>query len=141
MASWNLFFIAELENIGTEDGPVEGFTLGTRKVPKSSVVIVQTVGALSMFIYITKSNALANEAYSIPEFRGFGYADMIWRIATGLTNAGTLNEMKYIAGAHWWLPGEDGGWRFGNIKEWEAAGKPEPVWFGKYRDILGVDIQ
>ena len=39
------------------------------------------------------------------------------------------------------VTGEDGGWRFDNIKEWEAEGSPELVWFGKYRDIMGVDIQ
>ena len=141
MKSWNLFFIAELENIGTESEPVEGFVLGTHEVPKSSVVIIQTVGNFSMFIYITQKASLAEEAYTLPEFRGFGYADMVWRIAKGLSNAGTLNEMEYVAGAHWFIPGEDGGWMFGNIHEWDAAGSPEPVWFGRYRDIMGVDIE
>ena len=138
---WNLFFIAPLINIGTVEEPQEGFELGDHKVDKSEVVIIQTVGALSMFIYMTSNNALALEAYTIPEFRGFGYTDMIWRIACGLGNAGTQNEMKYITGAHWFIAGEDGGWVFGNIKEWEDAGSPEPMWFGKYRDIMGVDIQ
>ena len=138
----NLFFLAQLENIADpEEDEVMGFVLGEHKISKDSVVIIQTVGEISMFIYTTKNNNLALEAYSLPKFRGLGYIDMIWRIALGLSNAGTLNEMKYITGAHWWVPGEEGGWMFGNIHEWEAAGSIEPVWFGKYRDILGVNIE
>ena len=139
--AWNLFFIDPLEDIG--DGEM-GFVLGEHKVSQSSVVIVKTVGASSMFIYSTKDNALAAEAYNLPEFRGFGYIDMVTRIAEGLNNAGTWNEIKYITGAHWWIPpaGADlGYWMFGNIHEWETAGSPEPVRFGKYRDILGLDIE
>lgn len=133
--AWNLFFIDQLEDIG---GGEMGFVLGEHKVSQSSVVIVKTVGATSMFIYSTKDNALAAEAYNLPEFRGFGYIDMVTRIAEELSNAGTWNEIKYITGAHWWNGGK---WQFGNIHEWETAGSPEPVWFGKYRDILGLDIE
>ncbi len=135
---WNLFFIAQPENIGTVEEPVEGYVLGTHKVPKDHVVVVKTVGNNDMFIYITGNNTLALEAYALPEFRGFGYTDMIWRIACGLSNAGSQNEMKYVTGAHW----RDGGeWHVGNIHDWEAAGSPEPMWFGRYRGILGVDIE
>lgn len=143
--AWNLFFIDQAENIALQDeDEVMGFVLGTHKVPKTSVVIIKTVGANSMFIYTTKSNSLALEAYSLPEFRGFGYIDMVTRIAKGLDNAGIWNEIKYITGAHWWVPasGEDPGyWAFGNVKDWETVGSPEPVWFGKYRDIMGIDLQ
>ena len=143
--AWNLFFIDQMENISASgEDEVMGFVLGTHKVPASRVVIVKTVGASSMFIYITKSNALAVEAYSLPEFRGFGYVDMVTRIAEGLANAGTWGEIKYITGAHWWCPpvgGEPGYWLFGNVKEWEAAGSAEPVWFGRFRDILGCNIE
>lgn len=132
---WNLFFIAQEQDLG--EGEM-GFVLGTHNVPTSSVVVVQTVGALSMFIYVTNNNDLALEAYALPEFRGFGYTDMIWRIASGLSNAGTANEMKYVTGAHWVVGGE---WFFGNIHDWEAAGSPEPMWFGRYRGIMGVDIE
>ncbi|GAG60760.1 unnamed protein product, partial [marine sediment metagenome] len=85
----------------------------------------------------TGSNTLAAEAYNFSEFRGFGYADMIWRVALGIGN-GTALEMKYVAGAHWFTGGE---WYFGNIHDWEDAGSPEPVWFGRYRGIFGVDIE
>ena len=140
--AWNLFFIDQLENIAPGGDPEElGFVLGFHKVSQSRVVIVKKVGANYMFIYPSVSSGLAQEAYSLPEFRGFGYTDMIWRIATGLSNAGTLVEMKYITGAHWWAAGPEGGWHFGNIHEWEGAGSPEPVWFGRYRGILGVDIE
>jgi len=143
--AWNLFFIDQMENIAEPGDPeVMGFVLGTKKVAVSSVVIVKTVGLNSMFIYTTKNNALAVEAYSLPEFRGFGYVDMVTRIAQGLSNAGTWNEIKYITAAHWWVPAagsEPGHWHFGDIHEWETAGSPEPVWFGRYRDIFGVTIE
>ena len=143
--AWNLFFIDQLEVISEPGNPEEmGFILGEHKIAKSRVVLIKTVGVSSMFIYITKSNALAVEAYSLPEFRGFGYVDMVTRIAEGLTNAGTWAEIKYITGAHWWNPpagGEPGYWLFGNVKDWEAAGSTEPVWFGRFRDILGCNIE
>ncbi len=142
--AWNLFFVDQLENIAeTGDPEVMGFVLGTHKVHQSSVVIVKTVGANSMFIYITKSNALAQEANTIAEFRGYGYIDMIWRVALGIGN-GTINEMKYITGAKWWTPpvGEESGyWSFGCVHDWEDAGSPEPAYRCKYRDIFGVDLQ
>lgn len=141
--AWNLFFVDQLENIAPPgEDEVMGFVLGEHKVSQSSVVIIKNVGVNYMFIYVTGSNALAQEAYAFPEFRGFGYTDMIWRIATGLANAGTQTEMKYITGAHWWVAaGEDSGWHFGNIHEWQAAGSLEPVWFGRYRGIFGLDIE
>lgn len=136
--AWNLFFIDQMENIAEPGDPeVMGFVLGTKKVAVSSVVIVKTVGVNSMFIYITKSNALAAEAYNLPEFRGFGYVDMVTRIALEVDNAGNWNEIKYVTAAHWW----DGSkWKSGDIHEWETAGSLEPVWFGRYRDICKVDI-
>ena len=132
---WNLFFIDQLEDIG--DGEM-GFVLGEYKLTQSQVVTVKTVGANHMFIYVTENSGLVVVAYTLPEFRGFGYADMIWRIAVGLSNAGTLAEMKYVGGAHWYTGGE---WHFGSIHEWETAGSLEPVWFGRYRGIFGVDIE
>lgn len=137
--AWNLFFIDQLEDIslpGEEE--VMGFVLGGHKIPASSTVIVKTVGASSMFIYTTSSTPLAQEAYSLPEFRGFGYVDMVTRIAEGLANAGTWNEIKYITGAHWFTGGD---WFFGSVKEWIDAGRIEPVWFGRYRNILGRDLE
>ena len=133
--AWNLFFIDQLEDIG--EGEM-GFVLGEYKLSQSDVVIVKSVGANYMFIHCTKNSGLAAEAYTLPEFRGFGYIDMVTRIAEGLSNAGTWNEIKYITGAHWWSGDE---WHFGDIHEWETAGSLEPVWFGKYRDILGVNIE
>ena len=142
--AWNLFFIDQLENIANPgEDEVMGFWLGWHRVHPSQVVIIKTVGNNHMFIYTTKNNALAQEAYNLPEFRGFGYVDMVTRIAEGLDNAGTWNEIKYITGAHWWIPpaGEEPGyWVFGNVKEWTDAGKPEPVWFSRYRDILGINL-
>jgi len=136
---WNLFFIDQLEDISEPGDPEEmGFVLGEHKLSQSDVVIVKNVGANYMFIHCTKNSGLAAEAYNLPEFRGFGYIDMVTRIAEGLSNAGTWNEIKYITGAHWYSDDE---WHFGDIHEWETAGSPEPVWFGKYRDILGVNIE
>lgn len=142
--AWNLFFIDQMENISEAgEDEVLGFVFGGYKIPASSVVIVKTVGATSMFIYSTKDTTLAAEAYNLPEFRGFGYIDMVTRIAEGLSNAGTWNEIKYITGAHWWVPPttEAGYWMFASVKEWQDAGSPEPVWFGRYRDILGINIE
>ena len=142
--AWNLFFIDQMENIAPPgEDEVLGFVLGEHKIAASRVVIVKTVGASSMFIYTTKDNSLAVEAYCLPEFRGFGYVDMVTRIAEGLSNAGTWNEIKYITGAHWWVPPstEPGHWMFASVKEWQDAGSPEPVWFGRYRDILSINIE
>ena len=133
--AWNLFFIDQLEDIG--EGEM-GFVLGEYKLSQSDVVIIKNVGVNYMFIYCTGNSDLAAEAYNLPEFRGFGYIDMVTRIAEGLSNAGTWNEIKYITGAHWYIGGE---WYFGNIHEWETAGSPEPVWFGRYRGIFAVDIE
>ena len=141
--SWNLFFIAPITNIGTVAEPIDGFELGDYKVAKSSVVVIKTVGTMSMFIYTTKDSSLAKVAMDIPEFRGFGYIDMIWRIALGISG-GTINEMKHVTGAKWWIPasgGEPGYWMFGCVHDWEDAGSPEPSYRCKYRDIMGVDIQ
>ena len=122
--AWNLFFVDTLENIADPgEDEVMGFVLGTHKVSQSSVVIVKTVGANSMFIYVTKSNALALEADTYPEFRGYGYIDMIWRVALGIGN-GTIAEMKHITGAHWYIDGEH---YFGCVHDWEAAGSPTPA--------------
>ena len=142
--AWNLFFIDQVENIAPPGEPEGlGFVLGGHKIAASRVVIVKTVGASSMFIYTTKDTALAVKAYGLPEFRGFGYVDMVTRIAEGLSNAGTWNEIKYITGAHWGVPPttEAGHWMFSSVKEWQDAGSPEPVWFGRYRDILGINIE
>jgi len=140
--AWNLFFIDQMENIAPPgEDEVMGFVLGEHKISQSRVVIIKTVGASSMFIYTTKSKALAQEAYGLPEFRGFGYVDMVTRIAENLSNAGTWNEIKYITGAHWWVPGESGHWMFGSVKEWIDGGRLEPVWFGRYRDILGSNLE
>lgn len=139
---WTCFFIDQEETIGTPPDDYQGFIVdpgGPNEtiIRKDAVVIVKTVGANSMFIYTTQNPAIANKAYQVPEFRGFGYVDMVMRIAQGL-GSGTLNEIEYITGAHWW----DGtAWNFGNIKDWDDAGNPEPVWFGRYKGILGVEIQ
>lgn len=142
--AWNLFFIDQLENIADPgEDEIMGFVLGSHKVPKASVVIFKTVGASSMFIYITKSNALAQAANGISEFRGYGYIDMIWRVALGIGN-GTINEMKHITGAKWWnspVGNDPGYWSFGCVHDWEAAGSPEPSYRCKYRDIFGIDLQ
>ena len=70
------------------------------------------------------------------EFRGFGYVDMVMRLAQGLSS-GTLNELEYMTGAHWYDGGE---WHFGDVKDWKAAGSPSSVYFTRLRDIMGVDL-
>jgi len=139
---WTCFFVDQEEDIDPGPDTVLGFILdpggpNETAIPTSNVVIVKTVGANSMFIYTTQNLSIANKAYQMAEFRGFGYVDMVMRIAQGL-GSGTLNEIEYITGAHWYTGGE---WHFGNIKDWDSAGNPEPVWFGRYRGILGVEIQ
>jgi len=138
--AWNLFFIAQQEVIGQVEGQdVYGYKLGPADtiVQLNQVVNIKTVGNTHMILYITKNNSIANQCKDWAEFRGFGYTDMIMRVAQGLSN-GTLNEIEYITGAHWYAGGE---WHFGNIKDWKAAGSPTSVWFGKLRDIYDVRIE
>jgi len=138
--AWNLFFIAQQEVIGQQEGQdVYGYKLGPEDtiVQLNQVVNIKTVDANHMILYITKNNSIANECKDWTEFRGFGYTDMVMRVAQGLSN-GTLNEIEYITGAHWYTGGE---WHFGSVKDWKTAGSPATVWFGKLRDIYGVGIE
>jgi len=138
--AWNLFFIAQQEVVGQANGEdIYGYKLGPDDliVLPAQVTELQNVGATYLFLYITNSNALANQVKDWSEFRGFGYTDMVMRIAQGLSN-GTLNEIEYVTGARWFVGGE---WHFGNVKDWKAAGSPAQVVFGRYRGIYGVDIE
>ena len=139
-SAWNLFFLAEQEVIGQSEGQdVYGYKLGPEDVVVAldQVVDLKAVGATHMFMYITKNNSFVNKVKDWDEFRGFGYIDMVMRVAQGLSN-GTLGELEYITGAHW-VDGSE--WHFGSIKDWKAAGSPSTVWFGKYRDIFGVNVE
>ena len=135
---WTLYFVDQLETIGTGEDAYEAYVLGSYNVRPAQVVKLISVTGTDLFIYTTKKASIAADAYTIPEFVGFGYTDIITRLTLGLGNAGTINQVKYMIGAHWFSGGE---WYFGNIHQWETAGSSEPVWFGRYRGILGVDTQ
>jgi len=134
---WKLFFKSQQEVI---DG--EG-TLGYKLGPDDYIVQVEqvmdilTVGSYHCILYVTDNTAIANLCKDWDEFMGFGYIDMVMRVAQGLSNV-TLNDIEYLTGAHWYTGGE---WHFGSIKDWKTAGSPTTVWFSKFRDIMGVDLQ
>ena len=135
---WTLYFVDQLETIGTGEDAYEAYVLGSYNVRPAQVVKLISVTGTDLFIYTTKKASIAADAYTIPEFVGFGYTDIMTRLNLGMSNAATVNQAKYMIGAHWFIAGE---WHFGNIHDWEAAGSLEPVWFGRYRGILGVDTQ
>ena len=134
---WKLFFKCEQETI---DG--EG-TLGYKLGPENTIVQIHqvidilTVSTYHCILYITDNTTLAAKVKDFPEFMGFSYIDMVMRIAQGLSNV-TLSDVEYLTGAHWYSGGE---WHFGNIKDWKAAGSPDAVWFGKFREILGANLE
>ena len=134
---WKMFFKAQQEVI---DG--EG-TLGYKLGPDDTIVKVEqvvdilTVGSYHCILYVTDNTALAAKVKDFPEFMGFSYIDMVFRIAQGLSNV-TLSDVEYLTGAHWYLNGE---WHFSNVKDWKAAGSPSAVWFGKFREIMGIDLE
>ena len=138
---FNLFFKAQQEVIGQdeESNDIMGYKLGPADliVHVEQVVNLLTVGSWHLIVYLDAGETLANQVKDWPEFAGFGYIDMVMRVAVGLSNL-NISDIKYITGAHWYSSGE---WRFGSVKDWEDAGSPPIVWFGKYRDFLGVDIQ
>ena len=138
--AWNLFFIAEQEVIGQSEGvDVYGYRLGPDDtvVQLRQVVDYYQVGNTHLFLYTGASDSIANLCKDWSEFRGFGQIDMVMRLAQGLSN-GTLNELEYITGAHWYAGGE---WHFGNVKDWKTAGSPTAVYFTRFRDIMGLDLQ
>jgi len=134
---WNLFFVAQQETLS--DGLTTGYKLGPTnyELPVAQVLNVKTVGTTHMFMYHTQDDSIANVVKDWSEFRGFGYIDMVMRVAQGLSN-GTLSEIEYVTGAHWYTGGS---WHFGTVKDWKAAGSPVQVWFGKYIDIFGMEIE
>jgi len=137
--SWKCFFKAPYKVIDNIDGvDVYGYILGPNdlKVNKNKVVNILQVGNIHLILYITKDTSLAAQLKDWDEFMGFGYTDIVMRFAQGLSNV-TLSDIEYITGSHWYAGGE---WHFGNVKAWKAAGSPEAVWFGRYRDIMGVDL-
>jgi len=138
MKRWKLFFKAQQEVIDAEEGTL-GYKLGPNDyvVQLNEVVDILTVGNIHCIMYSTNDSSIANLVKDWDEFMGFGYIDMVMRIAQGLSKV-TLDEIEYLSGAHWYSGGE---WHFGNIKDWKAAGSPTSVWFGKYRDIMGMDLQ
>jgi len=139
-SAWNLFFIAQLEVVGQQEGEdIYGYKLGPDDtiVLQKNVWLIKTVGANHCFVYITDNNALALAVKDWDEFRGFGYVDAAWRVALGLSN-GTLNELKYQTGAHWYTGGE---WHDGTIIEWQNAGSPAIVYFTKLRGLFNLELE
>jgi len=137
---WKLFFKAEQEIIGQVDGvDVMGYKLGPDDhiVQTDQVTDILQVSSYHCILYITDSDSIANLCKDWNEFMGFGYTDMVMRVAQGLSNL-TLSDIEYLTGAHWYSDGE---WHFGNVKDWKAAGSPEAVWFGRIRDFMGIDLQ
>jgi len=134
---WKMFFKAQQEVIDAEG--TLGYKLGPSDhiVQTHEVVDILTVGSYHCILYVTDNTAIANQVKDWDEFMGFGYTDLIMRFAQGLSNV-TLSDIEYLTGSHWYSGGE---WHFGNVKEWKAAGSPSAVWFGKLRDIMGVDLQ
>ena len=141
MKKWALFFKAQQEPIGQdeEENDIMGYKLGPDDhiVQTSQVVDILTVGNYHCILYVTENTAIVNRVKDWPEFLGFGYTDIVMRLAQGLSNA-TLSDIEYLTGAHWF---KDGEWHFGNVKNWKAAGSPDGVWFGKLRDVMGMDLQ
>jgi len=140
MKKWTIFLKAKQEVIGQQDGEdVMGYKLGPTNyiVQLHQVVNILTVGSYHCILHMTDSSSIANLVKDWPEFMGFGYTDMVMRIAQGLSQV-TLSDIEYLTGAHWFTGGE---WHFGNVKDWKAAGSPTTVWFGKYRDVMGLSLE
>jgi len=142
---WKLFFKAKQEVIDQVEGKdVLGYKLGPNNyvVQISKVVNILTVGPYHCILYITDSTAIANKVKDWDEFMGFGYIDMVMRVAQGLSDI-PLSDIEYLTGAHWFSEGE---WHFGNVKNWKADIDPATnlpyttVYFGRLRDIMGVDL-
>jgi len=142
---WSLFLKAQQEVIGQVEGKdVMGYKLGPNDliVQTSQVVDVLQVANYHLILYITDNTALAAKVKDWDEFFGFGYIDAIMRVAQGLSNV-TLSDIEYITGSHWYSGGE---WHFGNVKAWKADIDPATnlpyttVYFGRLRDIMGVDL-
>ena len=131
---WKLFFIAQPQ---TDEEDNVTYEVGEYTVPRSKVTVMASEAGYDLFCYVTTDNTLANDAYTADEFIGVNSPqDILARVYLGLDNATTVNRVKYLLGAHW---RSDGEWHFGNIHDWDDAGNPEPVWFGSYRKILGVE--
>lgn len=136
---WKLFFVAQPQ---TDAEGNKYYELGTYTVPKTKTVWVKSEGAFDLFVYVTSNDSLANYAYSLPEFVGVNSpTDIATRHAYNLSNAASTLQMKHMIGAHWVETDPELGnyWVFGSCHDWEAAGSPEPVWFGSFRKILGVE--
>ncbi len=134
---WKLFFKCKQEAIDGEG--TLGYKLGPDDhiVQTHQVVDILQVASYHCILYVTDNTAIANQVKDWDEFMGFSYIDMVMRIAQGLSNV-TLSDIEYLTGAHWYSGGE---WHFGNVKDWKAAGSPTTVWFGKFRDIMGIDLE
>lgn len=142
---WKLFLIAQPQ-IANEGQPDEYtyYQVGTQEITKSQTVLFGSDSGYDLFCYVTQNESVANYAYSQSEFIGVNSPlDIVARYTLGLSNAATVAQMKRITGARWWVPYVDeenpAHWEFGNILDWEAGGSLEPVWFGSYRKILGVE--
>jgi len=136
---WKLFFKAKQEVIDQVDGDdAMGYKLGPNDhiVQISQVVDILQVASYHCILYVTDNTSIANQVKDWDEFMGFGYIDMVMRVAQGLSDI-PLSDIEYLTGAHWYSGGE---WHFGNVKNWKAAGSPEAVWFGKLRDVMGIDL-
>ena len=141
---WQLYFKAQQEIVAVLDGEnVLGYKLGPNDtiVQTNQVIDILQIGNIHCILYLTDNISIASQVRTWTEFMGFGYTDMIWRIALGLGPDGgpTLDHVKYLTGAHWYLNGE---WHFGSIKDWEAIDPlPLNVYFGPIRQIMGIPLQ
>jgi len=134
-----LFFKAELQ---TDEDDNKFYVINGTNIPKSKTVFFAEDDGDDIFCLVTNDKDFVNSAYDTDDFLGSGNPfDMVMRNMLKLEKRGTkLKELKYVIGAHWIenIAGEDVQ-RFGNVHDWENAGELEPVKFGPFRKILGVD--
>ena len=136
---WQIYFKVQEEVIGQVDGvDIMGYKIGPNDIilQLHQVTNIITVGNYHCVLYLTDSTALASKARAMPEFMGFGYTDMVWRIVFTMSDM-NVSDIKHITGAHFFVDGE---WHFGSIVDWEAAGSPPDVYFGPLRKILGIPM-
>lgn len=136
-----IFFKAEQKIIGQtiDNVNILGYKLGIEEhIIKSDQVINLQINELNhSVLYLTDSKTVIAKAKDWNEFLGYGYIDMSMRVSQGLSKS-TLKDIEAVTGAHWTIDGEE---YFGNVLDWKAAGSPKDVWFGRFRDIMGVDLQ
>ena len=128
-----LFFKAPLKTDVDEN---KFYIINGTDIPKSKTVFFAEDDGDDIFCLVTNDKDFVSSAYNTDEFLATGSPlDLAVRHALKFKDT-KLKELKYLIGARW--PGVEGN-VFGNVHDWEAAGKPEPVKFGPFRKILGVD--